>query len=54
MDNPYPNPAPDWLSGQAWADLCELDGIAEVFHGIRDNIMVRALRLSMASMTISW
>ncbi|GAX82307.1 hypothetical protein CEUSTIGMA_g9736.t1 [Chlamydomonas eustigma] len=38
MDNPHPNPAPDWLSDQAWADLCGLDGMADDFNGIREHI----------------
>jgi dynein heavy chain len=38
MDNPHPNPAPEWLSDQAWSHLCELDTLAEPFNGLRDSL----------------
>ena len=41
MDNPHPNPAPEWLSGQAWSDLCELDGLSTPFAGLRESLTVR-------------
>ena len=40
MDNPHPNPAPEWLSSQAWSDLCELDGLSDAFSGLRDGLKV--------------
>ena len=27
MDNPHPNPAPDWLSGKNWDAVCRLSGL---------------------------
>ncbi|KAG2500939.1 hypothetical protein HYH03_000764 [Edaphochlamys debaryana] len=38
MDNPHPNPSPAWLSDQAWSHLCELQGVAEAFAGLRDSL----------------
>ena len=40
MDNPHPNPASDWLAGQAWSDLCDLDGLAPAFLGLKDSFQV--------------
>ncbi|KAJ9518808.1 hypothetical protein QJQ45_026081, partial [Haematococcus lacustris] len=38
MDNPHPNPASSWLSDQAWSHLCELDGLAACFNGLRASL----------------
>jgi len=38
MDVPAPNPAPDWLSNEAWRALCELDGLAEPFNGLQASV----------------
>ncbi|GFR40055.1 hypothetical protein Agub_g593 [Astrephomene gubernaculifera] len=37
MDNPHPNPSPSWLSDQAWSHVCELEGVSEVFTGLRES-----------------
>ncbi len=41
MQNPHPNPAPEWLSDQAWSNLCELDGLAEPFSGLRQSLQTQ-------------
>jgi dynein heavy chain len=38
MDNPHANPAPGWISEQAWSHLCELDRLAAPFHGLRESV----------------
>lgn len=38
MDNPHPNPAPAWLSDQAWSNLCEVEGVHEAFTGLRSSL----------------
>lgn len=38
MDNPRPNPAPAWLSDQAWSHLCGLDALDAVFNGLADSL----------------
>ncbi|KAF5834888.1 hypothetical protein DUNSADRAFT_8192 [Dunaliella salina] len=38
MDVPAPNPAPEWLSNEAWRALCELDGLAEPFSGLQTSV----------------
>ncbi len=40
MDNPHANPAPEWLSSQAWSDLCDLDQLAAAFSGLRESLAV--------------
>ncbi|KAG2430514.1 hypothetical protein HXX76_010037 [Chlamydomonas incerta] len=38
MDNPHANPSPAWLSDQSWSHLCELEGVAEAFEGLRGSL----------------
>lgn len=38
MDVPAPNPCTDWLSNESWRALCELDGLAETFNGLKEAV----------------
>lgn len=38
MDVPSPNPAPEWLSNEAWRALCELEGLSPDFEGLKASV----------------
>ncbi|KAH0631920.1 hypothetical protein JD844_019823 [Phrynosoma platyrhinos] len=37
LDNPYPNPAPEWLSDKSWAEIVRASGL-ENLHGLMDHV----------------
>ncbi|KAA0158934.1 hypothetical protein FNF31_05104 [Cafeteria roenbergensis] len=41
MENPHPNPAPEWLTEKAWGELCRLESLS-AFSGIRDHVAANA------------
>ncbi|XP_078610604.1 dynein axonemal heavy chain 3-like isoform X1 [Branchiostoma floridae x Branchiostoma japonicum] len=41
LENPHPNPAPDWLTDKSWSELVRasnLDQLGGLFEHVRDNI----------------
>jgi dynein heavy chain, axonemal len=37
MENPFANPAPEWLSERAWGEICRLSDL-RVFKGLREHV----------------
>lgn len=37
LDNPHPNPAPDWLSDKSWAELVRASSLTHL-HGLMEHI----------------
>uniref|UniRef100_A0A2K5HID3 Dynein axonemal heavy chain 3 n=1 Tax=Colobus angolensis palliatus TaxID=336983 RepID=A0A2K5HID3_COLAP len=37
LDNPYPNPAPQWLSEKAWAEIVRASALPKL-HGLMDHL----------------
>lgn len=37
LDNPYPNPAPQWLSEKAWAEIVRASALPRL-HGLKDHL----------------
>jgi len=37
LDNPYPNPAPEWLSEKSWSEVVRLSDI-KPFAGLREHV----------------
>ncbi|NXT35371.1 DYH3 protein, partial [Pelecanoides urinatrix] len=37
LDNPHPNPAPDWLSDKSWAELVRASGLTNL-HGLMEHV----------------
>ncbi|NXN55853.1 DYH3 protein, partial [Rynchops niger] len=37
LDNPHPNPAPDWLSDKSWAELVRASSLTN-FHGLMEHV----------------
>ncbi|XP_048348807.1 dynein axonemal heavy chain 3 [Sphaerodactylus townsendi] len=37
LENPYPNPAPEWLSEKSWAEIVRASGLKEL-HGLMDHV----------------
>ncbi|KAK2854426.1 hypothetical protein Q7C36_006295 [Tachysurus vachellii] len=41
LDNPHPNPAPEWLSDKAWSEVVrasKLPGLEGLFEDVRENV----------------
>lgn len=41
LDNPYPNPAPEWLSDKSWSEIVrasKLPNLREIFTHVRNNV----------------
>ncbi|XP_069761611.1 dynein axonemal heavy chain 3 isoform X2 [Narcine bancroftii] len=38
LDNPYPNPASEWLSDKSWAEIVRASSLPE-FHGLMDHVI---------------
>jgi len=43
MENPHPNPAPEWLSEKAWGEICRLEDLGPAFAEMRDFFMDGAM-----------
>uniref|UniRef100_A0A2K5MUZ9 Dynein axonemal heavy chain 3 n=1 Tax=Cercocebus atys TaxID=9531 RepID=A0A2K5MUZ9_CERAT len=37
LDNPYPNPAPQWLSEKSWAEIVRASALPKL-HGLKDHL----------------
>ncbi|XP_053132344.1 dynein axonemal heavy chain 3 isoform X3 [Hemicordylus capensis] len=37
LDNPYPNPAPEWLTEKSWAEIVRASGLKSL-HGLMDHV----------------
>ncbi|XP_066465573.1 dynein axonemal heavy chain 3 [Tiliqua scincoides] len=37
LENPYPNPAPEWLTEKSWAEIVRASGL-ENLHGLMDHV----------------
>jgi dynein heavy chain len=38
LDNPHPNPAPEWLSDKQWGEVCRLGDLATM-KGFREDFV---------------
>ena len=40
LENPYPNPAPEWLQDKSWAEICRSNELTNL-SGIRERKLAR-------------
>ena len=40
LENPYPNPAPEWLQDKSWAEICRSNELTNL-QGIRERKLAR-------------